>query len=116
MLPTETREPNQIISMVKSNCETLLAVISGKNLIMKQQKVNQLFVFKKKQSNSNNIEFELFKRIVVKDIPIFTKVCMQYYFENKKGNGNIDSLIFVKADRIIKINFETDQIDTMYEF
>ena len=35
LLPTETREPNQIISMVKSNCETLLAVISGKNLIMK---------------------------------------------------------------------------------
>ena len=35
LLQTETREPNQIISMVKSNCETLLAIISGKNLIMK---------------------------------------------------------------------------------
>jgi hypothetical protein len=81
LLPTETREPNQIISMVKSNCETLLAVISGKNLIMKQQKVNQLFVFKKKVSKTSEVEFELFKRIVVKDIPIFTKVCMQYYFE-----------------------------------
>lgn len=36
LLPTETREPNQIISMVKSNCEQYIAVISGKNLIMKQ--------------------------------------------------------------------------------
>lgn len=40
LLPTETREPNQIISMIKSNCEQYIAVISGKNLIMKQQKVN----------------------------------------------------------------------------
>jgi hypothetical protein len=40
LLKTETREPNQIISMRKSVCEEFLAVISGKNLIMKQQKVN----------------------------------------------------------------------------
>ena len=44
---------------------------------------------------------------------IFTKVCMQYYFENK---NTIDSLLFVKADRIIKLNFETDAIETIYEF
>ena len=50
----------------------------------------------------------------MKDIPIFTKVCMQYYFENK--SNNIDSLIFVKADRVIKLNFETDAIETIYEF
>jgi hypothetical protein len=99
--------------MIKSNCEQYLAVISGKNLIMKQQKVNQLFVFKKKVTAGPEVEFELSKRIVVKDIPIFTKVCMQYYFENK---NTIDSLLFVKADRIIKLNFETDAIETIYEF
>jgi hypothetical protein len=113
LLPTETREPNQIIAMVKSNCEQFLAVISGKNLIMKQQKVNQLFVFKKKVTNGPEVEFELYKRIVVKDIAIFTKVCMQYYFENKNV---IDSLLFVKADRIIKLNFDTEVIETLYEF
>jgi|APSaa5957512535_1039671.scaffolds.fasta_scaffold53588_2 hypothetical protein len=36
LLQTETREPNQVISMQKSNCENFLAVISGKNLIMKE--------------------------------------------------------------------------------
>lgn len=72
-------------------------------------------MFRKKATQSDKPEYELFKRIVVKDIPIFSKVCMQYYFENKK-DGTKDSLIFVKADRIIKMNFENDQIDTLYEF
>ena len=59
--------------MRKSNCETFIAVMSGKNLIKKEQKINQLFIFKKKVQS---VEFELFKRIVVKDIPIFNKACM----------------------------------------
>jgi|TARA_B110000285_G_scaffold233155_1_gene306101 hypothetical protein len=58
--------------MQKSNCENFLAVISGKNLIMKEQKANQLFIFKRKQG----VQFELYKRIIVKDIPIMNKVCM----------------------------------------
>ena len=40
LLKTETREPNQIISMTLSKNQNYLAVISGKNLVMKQQKVN----------------------------------------------------------------------------
>lgn len=40
---------------------------------------------------------------------------MQYYFENST-TGTIDSILFVKADRIIKLNFDTDAIDTVYEF
>lgn len=41
---------------------------------------------------------------------------MQYYFENAGPTGVIDSILFVKADRIIRLNFDTDAIDTMYEF
>jgi hypothetical protein len=52
--------------------------MSGKNLIKKEQKINQLFIFKKKV---NKVEFELHKRIVVKDMPEFLKTCMQFYFE-----------------------------------
>lgn len=48
LLQTETREPNQIIALRKSNDETYVACISGKNLIMKQQKPNQLFIFKRR--------------------------------------------------------------------
>lgn len=40
------------MAMAKSLDESFLAVVSGKNLVMKQQKVNQLFVFKKDQKGS----------------------------------------------------------------
>lgn len=33
LLPTETREPNEVIGMQKSKCEQLFAIISGKNLV-----------------------------------------------------------------------------------
>tara|TARA_B110000285_G_C15112449_1_gene611969 strand:- start:1521 stop:1688 length:168 start_codon:yes stop_codon:yes gene_type:complete len=54
--------------MRMSVCQTFVAVMSGKNLIKKEQKINQLFIFKKKV---NKVEFELHKRIVVKDMPEF---------------------------------------------
>lgn len=47
LLPSTTREPNQVISMQRSKCENFLAVITGKNLIMNEQKPNQIFVFKR---------------------------------------------------------------------
>lgn len=40
LLRTETREPNQIIAMRKSMDENFLAIMSGKNLIKKEQKIN----------------------------------------------------------------------------
>ena len=43
----DEREPNEIISMQISSNENLLGVITGKNLIMKEQKANQLFLFKR---------------------------------------------------------------------
>ena len=95
-----------------SPCENFLAVISGKNLIMKEQKANQLFVFKRHEGHN----FNLHKRIVVKEIPIMNKVCMQFYFERTDKGKEPNSLIFVKQDRIIKLNFDTDEISTTYEF
>lgn len=47
LLESQTREPNEIISMQKDVAENFLAVISGKNLIKDQQKPNQLFIFKR---------------------------------------------------------------------
>lgn len=38
LLPTETREPNEIVGMIKSEDEDFLAVISGKNLVKNEQK------------------------------------------------------------------------------
>ena len=47
LLDSETREPNQVIGLQKSKCETFIAVVSGKNLVMNEQKQNQLFIFEK---------------------------------------------------------------------
>ena len=59
--------------MQKSTDENWLAIISGKNLVMAEQKQNQLFIYKKKKATNmfEYDEFVLYKRIVVKDLPIF---------------------------------------------
>jgi len=47
LLPSKTREPSEIIAIRTNNEETLLAVISGKNLCMSEQFANQLFLFRR---------------------------------------------------------------------
>lgn len=56
LLKADTREPNQIIAMAKSQDEEYLAVISGKILIMNEQKTNQLFIFKKERGQNGDID------------------------------------------------------------
>jgi hypothetical protein len=79
LLKTESREPNEIIGIQKSECENFIAVISGKNLIMNEQMQNQLFIFKRSNiydtKNFTDL-FRLHKRIIVKELPWFNKVCM----------------------------------------
>ena len=97
LLKTETREPNEVIGMVASADEEMVAVISGKNLVMDEQKQNQLFVFKKIKAPDifSYDDFVLHKRIVVKDIPIFKQVSMQYHFKKAE---KYDTIIFCKPD------------------
>ena len=40
LLKADSREPNTVIQMIKSDNEELLAVVSGKILIMNEQKIN----------------------------------------------------------------------------
>ena len=78
LLQTVSREPNEIIGMEKSHCEDFLAVITGKKLIMKDKKLNQLFIFKRNNmydTHDHSDLFRLHKRIVLKDIAIFDRVC-----------------------------------------
>lgn len=56
LLKADTREPNQVIAMAKSQDEEYLAVISGKILIMNEQKTNQLFIFKKERGQNGDID------------------------------------------------------------
>lgn len=68
--------------------------------------------------NRGGANFEQIKKIKVKDNPIFTKVCMQFYFKNPKPGEDYSHLIFVKQDRILELDFtrDTDNISTLYQF
>lgn len=68
LLPTETREPNEIISLQCCQSDEYLAIISGKNLIMNEQKPNQLFVYRRQPDGSYG---NFIHRVVVKDIEHF---------------------------------------------
>ena len=117
LLQTETREPNQIIALRKSNDETYVACISGKNLIMKQQKPNQLFIFKRRpaQGGETKDQFVQEFRLRVKDIAIFNKVSVQFYFKAlRPGESDYTTLIFVKQDRILELDF-TKPVDKCVE-
>ena len=117
LLKTETREPNQVIAMQKCQDEEYLAIISGKILIMNEQKTNQLFIFKRVKSNGEIDKFEQINRIVVKEMDIFEKVCMNYHFKaGSKGNKEKDTIIFCKQTEIFEMNFMTSECMTRYKF
>ena len=115
MLESDEREPNEVLTVIKCQNEEYLAVLSGKNLIMAEQKVNQLWIFRKKSNHGNRDSYEQHKRIIVKDMPEFGKTCIQFHFRAKEGLER-DELIFAKKDEIIVMNFETSSIRTIYNF
>ena len=81
MLPTETREPNEVIAIQKCQNEEYIAIISGKNLILSEQKPNQLFIYKReRKGNGQRDEFVKAHWVMVKDIDIFQQVCMNFHF------------------------------------
>ena len=77
-MKSSEREPNEIIGLNVSKNQELIGVVSGKNLIMNEQKPNQLFIFKREQDlNTGGRDiFKLIKRIVIKDNPLYSKICM----------------------------------------
>jgi hypothetical protein len=116
LLKADTREPNQVIAMAKSSDEEHLAVISGKILIMNEQKTNQLFIFKKeKDPNGGKVDKYVQKnRVVLKEMEFFKQVCMKFHFKPPRGSEEPDSIIFSKIDCIFELNYKTDQITTIF--
>ena len=53
---------------------------------------------------------------MVKDLPIFERVCMNYHFKNTVGNADPDTIIFSKPDLIFELNFVTQEIKTIVKF
>ena len=100
LFKSTTREANEIISMQISPKEDILAVISGKKLIMDENKPNQIFIFKRKK-NLNAAEdsmdqFEALKKIKIMDNPAFEKISMQFKFQNTKYDRDVTHLLFAR--------------------
>lgn len=59
-------------------------------------------------------------RLVVKNIPIFSKVSVQFYFKAlQPGQSDYTTLIFVKQDRILELDFTKpvdECVETIYIF
>jgi len=77
-------------------------------------KTNQLFIFKRVKSLTGELDkFEYDHRVLLKEIPEFTQVCMEFQFKN---DGAKDSLIFCKVDQIFEFNFRTQAFTMLVEF
>jgi hypothetical protein len=113
LLVTETREPNEIISLQCCQSDEYLAIISGKNLIMNEQKPNQLFVYRRQADGGYG---NFIHRVVVKDIEHFKQVSMNFHFRIKVGTNDRTEILFAKIDEIFALNFETQEITTLYKF
>ena len=93
LLPTETREPNEIIAMQKCQNDEYLAIITGKNLVASEQKINQLFIYRRNRKYQVTAEnddddqnlgiapFEFVTKIVLKELSEFTDVSMDFHFK-----------------------------------
>lgn len=101
LLPSQTRERNEIIAMNICPYEKLLGVITGKNLIKNSQKPNQLFIFKKSTTEGSDGEgiYEEFTHISggpirIADMIDLQGVCMDFVFKNNPISGKCDTIIF----------------------
>lgn len=107
LLESKEREPNEIIAMQKCQNEEYLAIISGKNLIAAEQKINQLFVYRKIVGSDGNPNFERCGWIKLKDMEYFQQVSMDFHFKNKEGLER-NEILFAKIDQVFLLNFKTE--------
>ena len=88
--------------MQKCQNEQYLAFITGKNLIRNQQKANQLYIYRinpdHSDRNNGNSEWDLDTKVVVKDIPMFTGICLVCHFKDDQNSNIRDQMLFAKAD------------------
>ena len=113
LLPTETREPNEIIALQCCQTDEYLAIVSGKNLIMNEQKQNQLFIYRRQPDGEYG---NFIHRVVLKDIEHFKQVSMNFHFRIIPGTSERKEILFAKIDEIFALNFTNESITTLYKF
>ena len=61
------------------------------------------------------LDFVLYKKIILKDLEIFEKVAMDFFFKENTFDGIYDTLIFAKKDCIFSLNFDTEETEVLYK-
>lgn len=86
--------------------------MTGKNLIMNEQKPNQLFLFQRiKNLNAANAmdKFVLIKSIGLEGRDEFNGICMQFRFKATKHGRDPTHIYFAKEESIMELNFDTEE-------
>ena len=112
------REKNEIITMQISACQKMLAIISGKNLIMNEQKPSKLYLYKRTK-NQDPTKMDLFKHIKTIDmskIKELDKISMRFFFKNTKGDKEPNEIIFAKQDSIVVLNVDQKEVFYVVKF
>ena len=115
LLKSEEREPNEILAMQKCQNEEYLAVITGKNLIMNQQKFNQLYIFRREKVHGEKDTFKQIDRIVLKENPIFDRVCKEFHFVEQPGIERT-AMIFANQNEVFELDIRSHQVHTRYKY
>ena len=104
---SDTREENEILSMVSSADDMQLVVITGKQLFMDEEEPTQLFVYDMVQGHDENSlhddKFVESHRITISSIPGLENFSMRFSFKADKKNV----LIFSTQHKIFEFNFVT---------
>lgn len=104
--------------MQKCQNEKYLAVISGKNLIGAEQKINQLYVFKVQEDEVDGVPvFTKVGWVMLKEHPdYFTRTSMKFQFANIPGSIDRNEIIFANTEKIFKIDWNTKNFKDIYTF
>lgn len=60
--------------------------------------------------------WKLVKRLVIKDMPEFEKISMQFHFSLTKNGKDPNQLVFARQEHILVLNFLTEQVTILYTF
>jgi len=104
---SNTRDMIEILTIVVSKDESMLAVLTGKNLIKEIEELHQIFIYKIEP----DLSFELlFKKNLPEDYRFFSKT---FDFCEKHHEN---SLYLVSHSRLVNYNFKEDKFEDVYVF
>jgi hypothetical protein len=121
LIDSNSREPSQVLELQKSEDEVFVGAVSGKNLIKDRKQINQLWIFTlgkpegESSDSDDTIDYRLYKNIKVFDKPEFKGVASEFQFTSDSKPGNV-SLIFIRSDKIFKIDVDTEVITDIMVF